>query len=87
MESNAPSLMPRWFTVPIGLLTVLLLAPFLAVVAIPILLVVPAAVPFIFVAFLGDFRGEREAYEEALQKYEDWKLPPLWEPDHIAPQI
>jgi hypothetical protein len=83
MESDAPSVMPRWLTVPIGLLTVLLIAPFLGVVIIPILLVAPAAFPFIFAAFLGDFKAEQEAYEESVEKYEDWKLPPLWEPDHV----
>jgi hypothetical protein len=86
MESDAPSVMPRWFTVPIGMLTLLLLAPFLGVVIIPILLVAPAGFPFVFAAFLGDFRGEQEAYEEARRKYKEWRLPPLWEPDHIAPR-
>ena len=84
MESSARSMMPRWFTVPIGIATAILIAPFVAVVAIPILVVVPAALPFIFAAFLGDFRGEEEALEEVRQKYDAWKLPPLWEPDHIA---
>ncbi|NLY92777.1 MAG: hypothetical protein GXY23_02005 [Myxococcales bacterium] len=83
MESYAPSVIPTWLLVPIGIVTALLITPFVLVVAIPILVVVPAAVPFIFVAFLGDFRGEQEAYEEALKKYESWKLPPLWTPDHL----
>jgi hypothetical protein len=86
MESNEPSVMPRWFTVPIGILCAILIAPFIGVVAIPILVVVPAAVPFIFAAFLGDFKAEQEAYEEAVEKFEEWKLPPLWPPDHLAPQ-
>jgi hypothetical protein len=86
MESDAPSVMPRWLTVPIGLLTVLLISPFVAVVAIPILVVAPAAFPFIFVAFLGDFKAEQEAYEETVEKYEGWRLPPLWEPDRFVVQ-
>jgi hypothetical protein len=86
MESHAPSVMPRWFTVPIGMLTVLLLAPFVAVVIIPIMLVAPAAFPFVFAAFLGDFRGEREAYREVRKKYKEWRWPPVWAPDHLPPQ-
>jgi hypothetical protein len=86
MESYAPSAMPRWLTVPVGILAAVLLAPFFAMMALLIFIAVPAAVPFIFVAFVGDFKAEQEAYEESVEKFREWKLPPLWEPDHLAPQ-
>lgn len=87
MHAPTQSVMPRAVRITVGVLTAILIAPFIAVVAIPILVVMPATFPFAFSAFLGDFRAEHEAYQEAVDKYRAWKLPPLFEPDHLAPAV